>query len=50
MYSNNLMDKFIIGLVNNSRYRKVRSSNTSLLEAHGGFFILLMKGIFDPVQ
>ena len=29
-------------------YRKVRSSNTSCLEAHAGFFRLLMKGIFDP--
>ena len=29
-------------------YRKVMSSNTSRLEAHKGFFRLLMKGIFDP--
>ena len=29
-------------------YRKVASSNTSRLEAHVGFFRLLMKGIFDP--
>ena len=29
-------------------YRKVVSSNTSCLEAHAGFFRLLMKGIFDP--
>ena len=28
-------------------YRKVASSNTSCLEAHLGFFWLLMKGIFD---
>jgi hypothetical protein len=27
-------------------YRKVASSNTSHLEAHAGFFRLLMKGIF----
>ena len=27
---------------------KVTSSNTSRLEAHAGFFRLLMKGIFDP--
>ena len=27
---------------------KVMSSNMSRLEAHAGFFILLMKGIFDP--
>ena len=30
------------------RYRKVVSSNTSRLEAHAGFFRLLMKEIFDP--
>ena len=30
-------------------YRKVVSSNTSHLEAHAGFFRLLMKGIFDPL-
>ena len=29
-------------------YCKVESSNTSRLEAHAGFFRLLMKGIFDP--
>ena len=29
-------------------YRKVASSNTSCLEAHAGFFRLLMKGIFNP--
>ena len=29
-------------------YSKVASSNTSRLEAHAGFFRLLMKGIFDP--
>ena len=31
-----------------SIYRKVVSSNMSRLEAHAGFFRLLMKGIFDP--
>ena len=31
-----------------STYRKVASSNTSRLEAHAGFFRLLMKGIFNP--
>ena len=30
------------------RYRKVASSNTSRLEAHAGFFRLLLKVIFDP--
>ena len=29
-------------------YRKVASSNMSRLEAHAGFFRLLMKGTFDP--
>ena len=29
-------------------YRKIPSSNTSRLEAHVGFFRLLMKGIFGP--
>ena len=29
-------------------YRKFASSNTSRLEAHAGFFRLLMKGIFGP--
>ena len=33
-----------------SRYRKVRSCNTSCLEAHAGFFRLLIKGIFDPYE
>ena len=30
------------------KYRKVASSNMSRLEAHAGFFRVLMKGIFDP--
>ena len=30
------------------KYRKVVSSNMSRVEAHAGFFRLLMKGIFDP--
>ena len=29
-------------------YHKVASSNTSRLEAHAGFFRLVIKGIFDP--
>ena len=44
------------GLVKNSyitvaqnTYRKVTSSNMSLLEANAGFFRLLMKRIFYPV-
>jgi hypothetical protein len=32
----------------NCSYCKVASSNTSRLEAHEGFFRLLMKGIFYP--
>ena len=32
----------------NLTYHKVESSNTSCLEAHAGFFWLLMKGIFNP--
>ena len=28
------------------KYRKVKSSNTSCLEAHAGFFRLLVKGFF----
>ena len=31
-----------------STYHKVSSSNTSRLDAHAGFFRLLMKGIFGP--
>ena len=30
------------------QYHKVESSNMSCLEAHVGFFRLLMKGIFGP--
>ena len=33
--------------VKNYTNHKVASSNTSRLEAHAGFFRLLMKGIFD---
>ena len=29
-------------------YRKIATSNTSRLNAHAGFFRLLMKRIFDP--
>ena len=31
-----------------SEYHKVASPNTSCLEAHAGFFRLLVKGIFNP--
>ena len=34
--------------INHLNYHKVASSNTSRLEAHAGFFGLLMKGICDP--
>ena len=36
----------VLQLIQND-YRKVASSNTYRLEAHAGFFRLLMKGIFD---
>ena len=36
------------GFLRNLIYRKVDSSITSRLEAHAGFFRLLMKGILDP--
>ena len=39
-----VVSKFIFVI----EYRKVVSSNTSHLEAHEGFFRLLMKGIFYP--
>ena len=32
----------------NPAYRKVKSYNMCRLEAHAGFFRLLMKGILDP--
>ena len=35
-------------IIRNDKYRIVASSNTSRLEAHTGFFRLLMKGIFYP--
>ena len=44
LYQSNVGTK----LCTNFKYRNVASSNTSLLEAHAGFFRLLMKGIFDP--
>ena len=36
------------GSKNHFIYRKIVSSNMSHLEAHTGFFRLLMKGILDP--
>ena len=39
---------FILQGVLTNKYGKVASSNTSCLEAHAGFFRLLIKGIFDP--
>ena len=38
----------IVKLMYDGNYRKVVSSNTSLLEAYAGFFRLLTKGIFYP--
>ena len=40
--------KFDIHILDTVKYCKVLSFNTSHLEAHTGFFRLLMKGIFDP--
>ena len=37
-----------INIIDFTIYRKVASSNTSHLEAHAGFFRLLIEGIFDP--
>ena len=45
---NNCLVHSFLHLIPNPQYRKVASPNTSRLEAHAGFFILLMKGIFDP--
>ena len=44
------MNRFLLHKVSYDflEYLKVTSSNTSCLEAHAGFFGLLMKGIFDP--
>ena len=42
----NLKEKKILTML--AIYRKVASSNMSRLEAHKGFFRLLMKGILDP--
>ena len=42
-----LLHNFIF-LQTSKRYRKIVSFNTSRLEAHAGFFRLLMKGIFNP--
>ena len=36
-----------LGYNNGNTYRKVASSNTSHLEAHAGFFRLLMKGFLS---
>ena len=44
---------FLVLLVHETftyKYRKVASSNASRLEAHAGFFRLLMKGILDPIM
>ena len=48
-HKNHLIRLGIIGdLSENLIYRKIASSNTSHLEAHAGFFRMLVKGIFDP--
>ena len=49
MYVLRLVQKVVRLWMIQSIYRKVASSfNTSRLEAHAGFFRLLMKGIVDP--
>ena len=39
-----------LGICSKIKYCKVASSNTFRLEAHAGFFRLLMKGIFVPYE
>ena len=46
MLENLIIENILFNLLD--KYRKVASSNTSRLEAHAGFFRLLMMGIFDP--
>ena len=43
------LKRVVFYLLWNIRYHKIASSNTSRLEAHIGFFRLLMKGIFGPM-
>ena len=43
-----LKPKLVICTYKFFKYHKIASSNTSRLEAHVGFFRLLMKGIFGP--
>ena len=47
-YLKNLLISYQYKKIIENIYRKVVSSNTSYLEAHAGFFRLLMKGVFDP--
>ena len=44
-----LQIKIVIKVVEILTYRKIASSTRSHLEAHVGFFRLLMKGIFGPL-
>ena len=45
----NSLSLILLGCVTRIKiHRKIASSNTSCLEAHVGFFRLLMKGTFDP--
>ena len=41
-----MLDRDILWIVHGMCHKK--NTVKSRLEAHGGFFILLMKGIFDP--
>ena len=43
-----IFKKKIIFFAHEDIYRKIASSNMSRLEAHVGFFRLLMRGIFGP--
>ena len=43
-----VLSSFFDRVGHETTYRKISSSNTSRLEAHVGFFRLLMKGIFGP--
>ena len=45
--ANRIQTKWQIDFTYRNEYHKVASSNKSRLEAHAGFFRLLMKGIFD---
>ena len=49
-HTSNINGTFLRPHIAKKDYCKVTSSNMSHLEAHAGFFRLLMKGIFDAVS